>query len=108
MGYYIYFTAEDKVYDFEEALGKYPQLQEKLLRSLDESSGPHYRLIGDAENDGKLNIKDATNIQKFIAGLGNVWEYDNKLYNDAADFNGDGKVNVRYATSIQKKLSHID
>ena len=108
LGYYIYFTAEDKVYDFEEALEKYPQLQEKLLRSLDESSGPHYRLIGDAENDGKLNIKDATNIQKFIAGLGNVWEYDNKLYNDAADFNGDGKVNVRDATAIQKKLAHIE
>ena len=108
LGYYIYFTAEDKVYDLESALQKYPQLQEKLLRSLDTSSAPHYRLIGDAENDRKLNIKDATNIQKFLAGLGNVWEYDNMLYNDAADFNGDGKLNIRDATAIQKHLAKIE
>ncbi|MBQ2824709.1 MAG: dockerin type I repeat-containing protein [Clostridia bacterium] len=108
LGYYVYFTAEDKVYDLETSLEKYPQLQEKLLRSLDESSAPHYRLIGDAENDGKLNVRDATNIQKFIAGLGNAWEYDNELYYDTADFNGDGKVNVRDATAIQKVLAHIE
>lgn len=107
LGYYVYFTAEDKAYDLETALEKYPQYQEKLLRSLDTSSAPHYRLIGDAENDGKLNIRDATNIQKFIAGLGNVWEYDNELYNDTADFNGDGKVNIKDATAIQKKLAKI-
>lgn len=108
LGYYVYFTAEDKVYDLETALEKYPQQKETLLRSLDTSSSPHYRLIGDAENDRKLNIRDATNIQKFIAGLGNVWEYDNELYKDVADFNGDGKVNIRDATAIQKMLAHIE
>ncbi|MBQ7385777.1 MAG: starch-binding protein [Ruminococcus sp.] len=108
LGYYVYFTAEDKVYDFETALEKYPQQKEELLRSLDAHSGPHYRLIGDARNDEKLNIRDATNIQRFIAGLGNAWEYDNEFYKDVADFNGDGMVNVRDATAIQKKLAHIE
>lgn len=108
LGYYVYFTAEDKVYDFETALEKYPEHYEKLLRSLDAHSGPRYRLIGDARNDEKLNIRDATNIQRFIAGLGNVSDYDNEFYKDVADFNGDGEVNIRDATAIQKRLAHIE
>lgn len=107
LGYYVYFPNEDKVYDFETALKNYPQYQEKLLRSLDTSSAPHYRLIGDTYNDRKLNIRDATHIQKHIAGLGNAYDYDSDFYDYTADFNRDGKVNIKDATAIQKRLANI-
>lgn len=57
-------------------------------------------VIGDANSDGVLNIRDATALQKYVARLGKV----DKLM---ADFNGDFKINVRDATDIQKKLAGL-
>ena len=58
-------------------------------------------LIGDANSDGELNIKDATAVQKYLAKFGKV----DKL---VADFNGDLSINVKDATDIQKKLAGLD
>ncbi|MBR3988847.1 MAG: leucine-rich repeat protein [Clostridia bacterium] len=58
---------------------------------------------GDVNGDGKLNIKDATAIQKFVAKL--VVFDDSQLA--LADFNGDSKVNVKDATQIQKKIAGL-
>ncbi|MBE6794606.1 MAG: hypothetical protein E7532_06650 [Ruminococcaceae bacterium] len=58
-------------------------------------------LIGDANSDGELNIKDATTVQKYLAKFGKV----DKL---VADFNGDLSINVKDATDIQKKLAGLD
>lgn len=57
-------------------------------------------VIGDANADGELNIKDATALQKYCAKMGSV----DKL---VADFNGDLKIDVRDATDIQKKLAGL-
>lgn len=57
-------------------------------------------VIGDANSDNKLNIKDSTALQKYCANLGTV----DML---VADFNGDLKINVRDATDIQKKLAGL-
>lgn len=57
-------------------------------------------VIGDVNSDNKLNIKDATALQKYCANLGSVDKF-------AADFNGDFKINVRDATDIQKKLAGL-
>lgn len=57
-------------------------------------------VIGDANADGELNIKDATALQKYCANLGSVDKF-------IADFNGDLKINVRDATDIQKKLAGL-
>ncbi len=60
-------------------------------------------VFGDVNNDGKLNIKDATNIQKYVA---KIWLFDKvSLY--LADINEDGVVNVKDATHIQKKIANI-
>lgn len=57
-------------------------------------------VIGDVNSDNKLNIKDATALQKYCAKLSSV----DKL---VADFNGDLDINVKDATDIQKKLAGL-
>ncbi len=59
--------------------------------------------LGDANKDGKLNIRDATIIQKYLAKLAELDEEAISL----SDFDGNGKVNVKDATAIQKKLAGI-
>ncbi len=67
-----------------------------------EATGDEFAL-GDVNADGKLNIKDATTIQKFIAKM---TELDEKALK-RADYNADGKVNVKDATMIQKKIANL-
>lgn len=68
-----------------------------------ETEGQEDLLNGDVNSDGKLNIRDATAIQKYLAKMAD--------FNDAqlrvADFDKNGKVNVKDATAIQKKLAGI-
>lgn len=59
--------------------------------------------LGDVNKDGKLSIKDATTIQKYLA---NLFEFDEDAVK-LADFTQDGKVNIKDATSIQKKLAGL-
>lgn len=61
-------------------------------------------LLGDADGNGKVNIKDATYVQKCVAGITNL--SDNGKY--TADSNADGKINVKDATEIQKFLAGLN
>ena len=61
-------------------------------------------LLGDVTLDDKVNIKDATAIQKNLAKL---LELDSKQMT-AADVTADGKVNIKDATAIQKFLAKIE
>lgn len=58
---------------------------------------------GDVNTDGKLNIRDATAIQKHLAKIATLSDETLEL----ADYNEDGKVNVRDATTIQKKIAGL-
>lgn len=58
---------------------------------------------GDANMDGKLNIRDATYIQKHVASVVQMSPVEILR----ADINFDGKLNVRDATFIQKQLAGI-
>lgn len=58
-------------------------------------------LLGDANLDEKINIKDATIIQKYAASL----ETLSDIQLITADANGDEKVNVKDATAIQKYVA---
>lgn len=60
-------------------------------------------ILGDANEDNKLNIKDATSIQKHLANMLILSERGIKL----ADFNKSGDVNIKDATAIQKNLAGI-
>lgn len=54
--------------------------------------------LGDVNMDGKINILDATEIQKYKAGLAELKD----VQLEVADVNGDSKVDILDATEIQK------
>ena len=60
-------------------------------------------MIGDTDSDGKVTIKDATTIQKHVAGITTI--SDEKFA--CADIDKDGKISVKDATRIQKFLAGI-
>ena len=59
-------------------------------------------LLGDADENGIVNVKDATTIQKTVASIP-VLTYDEV----AADADENGTVNVKDATAIQKWLASL-
>ena len=61
-------------------------------------------LLGDANEDGKVNIKDATLIQKSIANLTTLTETGEVL----ADADLNTKINIKDATAIQKHIAGIE
>ena len=68
--------------------------------------GDEYQMInilGDVNDDGYVNIKDATQIQKASAGLVSLDELAQCL----ADTTLDGKYNVKDATQIQKYVASL-
>ena len=105
--------SEDRAYELELEAGYHTPMSDDELplpsdpatgdqASKDESSGDEFA-VGDVNADGKLNIKDATTIQKFVAKM---IELDEKAQ-ARADYNADGKVNVKDATMIQKKIANL-
>ena len=58
---------------------------------------------GDVNLDGTVNITDATDIQKYIAGLSEFTAEQTAV----ADYNGDGTVNITDSTELQKVLAGI-
>ncbi len=65
--------------------------------------GELYGLMGDSDANGKINVKDATQIQKFAAKLIELDETSEAL----SDVDLNGKVNVKDATAIQKWVAKI-
>jgi|GEM_PF-6254238 len=63
------------------------------------------RSLGDTNCDNKVNIKDATHIQRFIALIIDESSKDFSYKN--ADVNTDGKITIRDATIIQKFVAKI-
>lgn len=63
---------------------------------------PTYEL-GDTNTDGTVNIKDATLVQKHLAGI--LLLSDNGYA--VADYNKDNVINIKDATAIQKFLAGI-
>lgn len=60
-------------------------------------------ISGDVNNDGTVNVLDATELQKYVAELSTL--NDEQLA--VADINGDGKISVLDATEIQKYVAEI-
>ncbi len=62
-----------------------------------------YAFYGDADNDLKITVKDATAVQKYLAKLIEL-ERKSQL---VADVDGNGKLTISDATDIQKYLANI-
>lgn len=69
----------------------------------DESTPDEKGLLGDANADGVVNVKDATLIQKAVAGLVSLDETAELV----ADADLNGTVNVKDATAIQKYVAGL-
>lgn len=95
----------DKITDTTDNTDPNPSTTPTINTNPTESTGttnaPSTYILGDANSDGKVNVKDATYIQKFIAGLINT------IDEEVADCNSDGKVNVKDATAIQKFIASL-
>lgn len=118
LGYYILIPETSEILTLKEAWDK------KLegINSIFEN-GVLGELIGDADKDGKLTVRDATAIQKVIAGISTVKDdkytviigYTETVSNDMpitenkyiSDYNRDGERNVKDATAIQKYIAGI-
>lgn len=61
-------------------------------------------IIGDANEDNNVNIKDATLIQKALASLSELTANGVKL----ADVNANGRIDIKDATCIQKFTAMMD
>lgn len=64
-------------------------------------------IIGDVNDDGEINVKDATYVQRFTVLQSGYEIPDGSPIFKRADVNGDGKVNVVDATLIQKYAMHM-
>ena len=107
-GYALYDLEENKFIEFSETIvDDYPFLTEYM---------ENYNIgspLGDADNDGKLSILDATFIQLVAAQLAEYPSGDDISYYNAtaltykSDMNRDSKRNILDATAIQLKLAGI-
>ena len=110
-GYFVYLPEENKIYTLVDAFEKDIENVYDLF-----TEGVLGDMTGDVNFDGKLNIRDATLIQKDVANKASVYEeyymvkgtYDSTRATKIADYNRDGKFNIRDATAIQKRLAGVD
>lgn len=58
-------------------------------------------LVGDVDGDGKVNMKDATILSRYLA----KWPGVTLANPDAADIDKDGKINMRDATILSRYLA---
>jgi len=64
---------------------------------------PEGAIFGDVNSDGKVNVIDATNIQKAVAGLLS-FDAEQSYYGDV---DGDTRITVKDATAVQKHTAGI-
>lgn len=75
-----------------------------VIKAVTTGNGAEVSLLGDVTLDGQVNITDATEIQKYLAG--NIDFTEVRKLN--ADVNGDGNITIADATTIQKIIAGIE
>ncbi|MBQ2392109.1 MAG: hypothetical protein II306_10150, partial [Clostridia bacterium] len=59
-------------------------------------------VLGDCNDDGKINGKDVLLMRKYIVGL------ENEINEDAADVNSDGKINGKDVLKLRKAIIGLE
>ncbi len=135
LGLHVLTPDNGKIYTLTQAYdagveGICDMLGELLVKDFRLSGWGTIKKIGDVDSDKSITVKDATWIQKFIAGLENFkfngdneflyGEYNmrgyewkspdckNPRYIYLSDFDHDGITNIKDATSIQKYVAGIE
>lgn len=109
LSYFVFIPETSQILTIEEAIKNIPDISGVLLES------GICRMLGDANNDGEINVRDATAIQKKLAGLitlDDEYSYDystSEKYNGYySDFNCDDKLDIKDATAIQKLTAGLE
>ena len=105
---FVFSTEDNRVYTLREAW-------DAQLPRIDEIMNFTGERIGDVNHDEVLNIKDATLIQKALAGIATITDdgipYVTYKEGDPwclSDFNRDGERNIKDATAIQKHIAGLE
>lgn len=109
LGFHIYVPSENKTYTLRQAFDMNPELISSMLSACN-GLGGYIRKAGDVNHDGKLDVKDATAIQKKVAGLITFIDDHYGICNTPgyiSDFDYDGETNVKDATLIQKRVAGL-
>lgn len=93
-----YFSVASK--DIEENILSESALYSFILMDNEIQLAGNY---GDVDENFKINIKDATAIQKYLANITELSDFAARL----ADANADNKVNIKDATTIQKYCANL-
>ncbi len=83
-------------------------VQERQCQNCDhkeqKTEEPSDVLLGDVNNDGRINARDARALLRHIAGL----DDSNAVNEEAADFNKDGRVNARDARALLRHIAGLE
>ena len=107
--YFVYVPAEDKIYTIEEAYNAGIKDIDEAFRYLQ-----YCGLRGDVDGNYVINVKDATEIQKYLAGLDSAItspSMSSYWIHDVADFDRSGGrncVDIKDATAIQKAVAGLE
>ena len=91
-------TGGTYTFNFNTSTNKLIILYTATEKSIAATGADNELKIGDADLSGTVNVKDATAIQKHVAGIITL----NETALSVADVTGDKNVNVKDATAIQK------
>lgn len=86
----------------DEATVDEPKLQLTPLES--EADGLVIGLMGDVNDDKKINIKDSSEIQKYLA----KYICLNEKFKALSDVDNNQKINIKDATTLQKHIAKFD
>ena len=112
VGWYVYSAIDDKVYTLTEAYNMNMNGITEAFECLTENG--FCAITGDVDCDGKLSVKDATMLQKQIAGIVSndpfveIKHMTHMTYFGAKDINMDVKIDVKDVTAIQKRVAGIE
>ncbi len=116
-GYAVYDVRQDKFYDFVNCVTGETLASKGRFKDIEKVTGA-LNLgveIGDMNRDGKLTVKDATQIQRCLAGTvdfpidDDLTSYIPKTeaLSYVSDITRDGQRNISDATAVQRKIAGI-
>lgn len=76
-------------------------VEKTMLYNVGEASSE--KLLGDTNGDGKVDVKDATLIQKYVVQKADIAQENLSV----ADYNKDGRIDVKDATAVQKSVLNV-
>lgn len=106
-GLYVYLPSTGALYDLRSAVEDAVDIAgiSEVFLHIGRRGG----IIGDTDKDGKITVKDATYIQKIIAGVEvqNPYAYYDNVVDLIRDFDRNDIVNIKDATAIQKAVAGL-